>query len=252
MHRLSVLCCIVLVAVFNASCAQATEPSTTTRGPVWAYGAEVQGEAWFEERDGVSYYQGRYQYWPRAHREEAPTALTELDLQTAQAYKAAGAVIDEASTAARSAATPSDWVRLYTQVLEAHRDVVISYEPGGRTIRIEFANIPIKCIIRCPVNPPARSQQAASDSNRVRQIQVDRFWKFYNNGSWIFWGSGYFTVIHPIWQAKTIAAIDSVTALKASGLSGDALTRAIAMIDVKNTALEEDNFLRDLIAIEGR
>ena len=55
----------------------------------------------------------------------------------------------------------------------------------------------------------------------------------------------------PAWQAKTVAAIDSVTALKNSGLQGDALTRAIAIIDVQNTALEEDNFLRDLIG-EGR
>ena len=236
--------------MFNASCAQATEPSTTTRGPVWAYGAEVQGEAWFEEREGVSYYQGRYQYWPRAHREEAPAALTELDPLTAHACEVAGTVLDEASAAAGSAVTQSDWERLYTQVLEAHRDVVISYTPNGRTIAIEFANLPVKYVISCPVNP-ARSGRIASDPDSVRQTQVDRFWKFYNNGSWVFWGSDYFMVVPPIWQAKTIAAIDSVTALKNSGLQGEALTRAIVAIDIKNTALEEDNFVRDLIS-EGR
>lgn len=252
MNRLSLLYLVVLVAALNIGCAQATEPSTLTRGPVWAYGAEVPGEAWFEERESVSYYQGTHQYWPRALRNQEYLPKIDPDPITAAASTAAFDILDEASAAASTATTASEWEYCYTQVLEAHRDAVVSYTTLERTITIEFVNVPIKYVISCPVNPPARSRRVASDSDSVRQAQVDRFWKFYNNGSWIFWGSDYFTVVPPVWQAKTIDAIDRITALKISGLRGEELTRAIADIDLKNTALEEDNFLRDLIAIEGR
>lgn len=246
MRRFTVLCCVLLVAVLNTSCSQASEPTLADRGPVWAYGTEVNGEPWFEEREGVAYYQGVYQYWPRAPR-PGGTEILSVPPEASIAYQ----ILSEASAASYGAKTQAEWAACYEQVLEVHRNVVISYTTTDRTITIQFAGVPFACVIGSPFSS-TRSGQTASDPDSTRQAQIERFWKFYNNGSWIFWGSDYFTVVPPVWQGKTIAAIDQIVALVESDLTGDALQSAINRVDVKNTALEEDNFLRDLIAHEGR
>jgi hypothetical protein len=216
------------------------------RGPVWAYGTEVPGDPWFEDRDGISYYHGVYQFFPRK-RQPPPTIppLPAADLAAKQ-------VLDEAWAAARKVTTRSEWLRLYTQVLDTHRDVVESYTRGSRGVVIEFADVPFPYSISCPIDSPQSGRRAANPDS-IRREEIDEFWHYYKEGCWIIWGVDYFMLVPPARQPKTTVAINRLMAFKASNLTGAALARAVATIDIRDTALQDHDFVRDLMTPqEGR
>jgi hypothetical protein len=209
-------------------------------GPVWAYGTEVTGEPWFEDRDGISYYHGVYQFFPR--KQQSPPTTPPLPAPVF----AAMLIYDEAGIAARRATTLSEWVRLYTEVLDAHPDVVVSYTTRGGTIGMKFADVPYTLGVNCPLDSPVSGRRAANPDS-IRRAELDEFWHFYREGCWIIWGTDYFMLVPPARQPKTAEAINGLMAFKASGLTGAALARAIATIDIKDTALQEDGFVQDLM-----
>ncbi len=251
-YRITTLCLLVLLSLSGCSSrTQATEPPTEqVRGPLWAYGTEVNGKPWFEVRDGIAYYQGVVQYWPRLPREDYYS--DRLQIWPRDPFKRAHLLMMQANAAAAAAQTRYEWLDCWVGTLELNQDIAESFEVGWAEITIQFEGLPDVFIKTIPTQFPV-PQPKAGDPEETVQQQIDRFWKRYNEGCWILLGSDYLTFVPPQRQQKTAEAIDAVNALIDQGLTGLALKEAVASIDVENTPLEDDSkFLRDLLAQERR
>ncbi len=251
-HRMTVLCLLALLTLSGCSSqTQATEPPTEqVRGPLWAYGTEVAGEPWFDVRDGIAYYQGVVQYWPRLPREDGLPDPPEL--WPSDPFQKAHLLLTQANARAATAQTRYEWLEGWVGTLEQHRDVAEDFDIGWSEITIQFEGLPDVLVKTIPTQFPV-PQPKAVDRDEAVQQQIDRFMKKYQEGCWILIGSDYLTFVPPQRQQKTVEAIDAVNALIDQGLAGPELKEAVTSIDVQDTPLEDDSkFLRDLMAQERR
>jgi hypothetical protein len=131
-------------------------------------------------------------------------------------------------------------------VLDQHRDVVTSYTVDETSINAWFKDLNFFYSIKVGRQFPPEPVKM-KDKETVRQEQEERFWKTYHSGCWVCWGVGYGVDVPRAWQPKTAAVIDSVHALMSTGATGDGLRAAISRLDGKNTPLECEDFLKDLL-----
>jgi len=236
---------LLLLPIFMIGCSSeslASQPETSERGPVWAYGAEVNGEPWFDVHDGVAHYQGEVQYYPRLPLEDQSGAVV-VEKRVRDAHN----VLVAATTEANRAFTPSGYVTSYCQELDKYEgSIVTSYHVQWNEIIIRFKDWGIDYHQGIPLTFPATQWQGRDPGDALEE-QVERFWTRYDEGNWICWGSDYFMIVPREWQQRSADAIDQVNQLIDSGLRGDALQAAVDQIDVKDTPLKEPGFLRDLL-----
>ncbi len=227
-------------------------PSTAGRGPVWAYGEEVHGDPWFETRGDTLYYQGKYPYYPRRPNWAALAAYRAAnpDRPETEAEKAAWRVWSLAGAATKTARSEEEWFRLFTGVLDQHRDIVTKYEINGDAIMAWFAEVAAPMGTSAPrpghYPPSAQPRRQYRDRATVRKDEEKRFWSSYRHGDWFCFGDRYTAVVPPTGHPEMVAAIDSLDALVASGLKGDALRSEIISLHLDHE-LEPEEFLRDLL-----
>lgn len=247
--------CLVLVLLWFAGpdLAQTAPPSESPvsgRGPVWANGHEVNGEPRFTVLDSVLYYLDTYRYYPlhdrKMHVRPKPAAIARFN------------IMEEARTAAdQGSQTPLDWARRYLQILWAHPEIVDSCSVTDCSIEIKFVGTPILHAIEIPQRFPIERPRLATRDDAIRSKQ-DEFLDAYNAGAWILFGGepghAYYTFVPRGMQVQFITLVDAVRELADGGLAGDALAEAVSRLDVGDTPLGHEDFVRDLLRAceEGR